>query len=100
MLVAYIKNGSTAFFNVPKEYNEVLSKHNRYDYYREFYVGTFINSIHSKDIIDNMNVDKFYVNIFEKGDYYEIDKSTAMKLYDKFSKELRLLEKEEASIKL
>ena len=85
MLLAYITNGNTVLFNVPLDEEETMYKGNRYDYYAKYYVGTLINSIHTKDVIEKMDIDKFYISVLNRGDYAEIEKEAAYRILSKYA---------------
>lgn len=97
-IVAYIKNGFTIIFNI-NSLNEILAKTDRVTFYNKYYVGTFINSIHTKEVLDKMPVEQFHVEVQDK--YYPISQSIADEIYDKLLKvALEVKEENERSITL
>ena len=90
MLLAYIENGNTTFYNVPEEYLESISNKidfiNKYDLER-YRIGEVFYSKHTQTIVSLMPIDIciITVNKFKK---LLIQKDTALEFYKRLQENL------------
>ncbi len=92
MLLAYIENGNTTFYDIPddsrviteiKENTDFVNKHDLSPYL----IGHMYTSLHSKNFLEKMPIDMsiLVINNYKK---YLIDKEITMKLFEKIEKQL------------